>query len=65
MNNLNIFGKILRKFSGNKDSEKKSKEEEDLPDQNNFHFDLELNKQDDFLDKLVMELKLGGVNIEK
>ncbi len=62
MNNFNIFGKILKRFSGSKD-EKKAKEEEDLPDQNNFHFDLELNKQDEYLDKLVSELKIGGIQI--
>lgn len=64
MNNLNIFGKILKRFSGSKD-EKKAKEEEDLPDQENFHFDLELNKQDDYLDKLVFDLKIGGVHIQR
>jgi len=65
MNNFNIFGKILRKFSGSKDTEKKSKEEEDLPEQNNIHLDIEFNKEDDFLDKLVMDFKIGGVNIQK
>jgi len=65
MNNLNIFGKILKKFSGSKDAEKKEKEEEDLPEQNNIHFDFEINKHDDCLDRLVMDLKIGGVHIQK
>lgn len=65
MNNFNIFGKILKKFSGSKDAEKKEKQEEDLPDQNNIHFDFEIKKHDDYLDKLVMDLKIGGVYIQK
>lgn len=63
MNNFNLFGKILRKFSGS--GEKKSKEEEDLPEHEHFQFEIETNSRDDYLDKLVMDLKLGGVSMQK
>ena len=61
----NLFGNFLKKFTTSKETEKKAKEEEDLPDQNNLQFDIEITKPDEYLDKLVYDLKIGGVSINK
>lgn len=54
----NFFGKIMKKFS-NSENENKLKEEEDLPDMNNFAFDIE-QKRDESLDNLVLDISIKG-----
>ena len=59
----NFIGKIFKKLTNN-ENENKAKEEEDLPEQNNFIFDLETNK-DETLDKLVSDIIIRGEKVEK
>ena len=59
----NFIGKIFKKLTNN-ENENKAKEEEDLPEQNNFTFDIEINR-DETLDKLVSDIIIRGEKVQK
>ncbi len=59
----NFIGKIFKKLT-NTEKENKSKEEEDLPEQNKFTFDIDFNK-DETLDKLVTDISIRGEKVQK
>ena len=59
----NFIGKIFKKLTNN-DNENKAKEEEDLPELNNFTFEVECNK-DETLDKLVSDIVIRGEKVSK
>ena len=59
----NFIGKIFKKLTNN-ENENKAKEEEDLPEQNNFTFEVETHK-DETLDKLVSDIVIRGEKVHK
>lgn len=59
----NFIGKIFKKLTNN-ENENKAKEEEDLPELNNFTFEVENNK-DETLDKLVSDIVIRGEKVHK
>ena len=59
----NFIGNIFKKLTNN-ENENKAKEEEDLPELNNFTFEVETHK-DETLDKLVTDIVIRGEKVHK